>query len=76
MNVKTILKKTSSTKVGKQTRCGYSVSTIWIFDGIENKHDLQRDEDCMKKFSESLIEHAMKITNFENKKMITSTNKQ
>ena len=30
----------------------------------------------MKKFSESLREHAMKITNFENKKMRISTNEQ
>ena len=28
-----------------------------------------RGKECMKKFCESLREHAMKITNFKNKKM-------
>ena len=43
---------------------------IWIFDGIENKCDVYRGEDCMKKFWESLRERALKIINFEKKKMI------
>ena len=43
----------------------------WIssFSSIENKHDVYRDKDCIKKFCQSLTEHAMKITNFEKKKM-------
>ena len=45
------------------------MSTIWIFDGIENKHDVYRGEDYMKKFCESLREHAMKMINFEKKKI-------
>ena len=36
------------------------MSTIWTFDGIENKHDLYRGEDCMKEFYESLREEAIK----------------
>ena len=30
----------------------YSMSAIWIFDGIENKQDVLRGKDFMKKFSE------------------------
>ena len=51
--------------------CGYLMSMIWTFDGIENKHGVYRDEeDCIKKVCRSLREQAMKITNFERKKMI------
>ena len=48
----------------------YSISTIWTFDGTENKHEVCKGEDCIKKFCESLREHAMKIINFEIKKVI------
>ena len=41
--------KTSTAKVGEYIPCGYSMSAIWTFDGIENKHDVYRGEDCMKK---------------------------
>ena len=44
--------------------------TIFAFDGIENKHDACRGVDCMKKFFKSLREHAMKIINFQKKKLI------
>ena len=33
--------------------CRYSISTIWICNGKENKYDVQRGENCMKKFSET-----------------------
>ena len=36
------------------------MSTIWAFDHIEIKHTLYRGEDRMKKFCESLREHAKK----------------
>ena len=35
----------------------YLMSAIWTFDNIENKHDIYRDEDYMKRFCESLWEH-------------------
>ena len=35
---------------------GYSMSTIWTFNNIENKHILYQGEDCMKTFCESLRE--------------------
>ena len=42
-------KRSSTTKVGKHIPCGYSIFTIWTFDGIENKHDVYRGKDCIKK---------------------------
>ena len=40
------------------------------FDNIENKHQVYRDKDCIKKFCELSREHAMKVINFQKKKMI------
>ena len=45
------------------------MSTISSFRSIENKHDVYRGKDCMKKFCEFLREHAIKIINFKKKKM-------
>ena len=39
------------------------------FKSIENKHNVYRGKDCMKKFYESLREHAMKIVNFKKEKI-------
>ena len=44
------------------------MSTLSSFKNIENKHDVYRGKDCMKKFCESLRDHAMKIINFKKKK--------
>ena len=44
----------STAKTGEHIPCGYLMSTIWVFDNIENKHTLYRGKDCMKKFCESL----------------------
>ena len=30
--------KSSTTKIGEHIFCGYSMSTIWAFDNVENKH--------------------------------------
>ena len=57
----------STTKTGEHIPCGYSMSTIWAFDNIENKHTLYCREDCMKKSCTSLRQHAKKIINFEMK---------
>ena len=40
----------SATKTGEYIPCGYSMSTIWAFDHIENKHTLYRVEDCIEMF--------------------------
>ena len=51
------------------------MSTIWGFDHIENKNSLYRGKDCMKKFCDSLKEHA-KIIIFEKKKMLPLTKEE
>ena len=68
--LKNHFEKSSKRKVDKDIPSGHSMSTIWTFDGIQNKQDVYRGEDCMKKFCESLTEHAMKIINLEKKKRI------
>ena len=51
--------------------------TISSFKIIVNKNDRYRGKDCMKKFCESLREHAMKIINFEKKnKLLTKERKE
>ena len=52
------------------------MSMIWPFDGIENNHNVNGGQDCIKKFFEFLRADAMKKINFEKKKMIPLTNKQ
>ena len=66
----------STTKVSEHIPSGFSMSTISSFRSIENKHDVYRGKDCMKKFCEFLREHAMKIINFKKKKMKLLTKEQ
>ena len=40
------------------------MSTISLFKSIENKNDIWRGKDFMKKFCESLREHTIKINEF------------
>ena len=56
------------TKVSEHIPSGFSMYTISLIKSIENKHNVHRGKDCMKKFFESLKEHAMKIINFEKRK--------
>ena len=65
---KTNLENSFITKLDKPIPSGFSMSTLSSFKSIENKHDIYRSKDCMKKFCESLREHAMKIINFKKKK--------
>ena len=69
-------KKSSTMKIDKHITCGYSMSTIWGFDHIENKNSLYRGKDCMKKFCDSLKEHAKNIILFEKKKMLRLTKEE
>ena len=63
-----------TTKVSEHIRSGFPMSTILSFKNIENRHDVNRGKDCMKKFFESLREHAMKISqNFKKIKMKSLT---
>ena len=48
--------KLSTKKVSEHIPCGYSMSTILIFDGTKNKHAVYRGKDCIKQFCESLSE--------------------
>ena len=48
------------------------MSTIWVFENIENKHMLYCGEDCMKRFCTSLREHATKVINFEKKATVNT----
>ena len=70
------LEKSSTTKMCEHIPCGYSISTIWRFDHIEDKHTLYRGKDFMKKLCESLREQAKRINDFEKKKMLLLTSKE
>ena len=39
-NCKNNPEKSSTTEVGEHFPCGYSMSPIWAFDSIKNKHGL------------------------------------
>ena len=67
-------KENSSTaKIGEYIPCGHSMSTIWVFNHIKNKHSIYRGKDFMKKFCESLGVHTKTIIDFEKKKMLPLT---
>ena len=66
--------KSSITKIGHS--CGYATSMIWTSDAVENKHDVYRGKDCMKKIWESLRNYTMKIIKAEEKVMVPLTNKE
>ena len=59
----------STTKVIEHIPSDFSMSTISWFRSIENKHDVYRGKDCLKKFCEFLREHTMEIINFKKKKL-------
>ena len=42
---------------------------------MENKHNVYKDEDCMKNSGKSLRKNSMKKINFEKKKIIPLANK-
>ena len=66
----------STKKIGEHIPCGYSMSPIWAFNNIENKNNLCRGEYHMKKFCESLREHAKNIIDFEKKEMLPLTKEE
>ena len=69
MGAEIILKIHLTQKYAQIFHQKFSMSTISSFRSIENKHDVYRGKDCIKKFCEFLREHAMKIINF--KKLLT-----
>ena len=53
------------------------MSTVSSFRKIENKYDVYRGKDCMKRFCESLREqHALKVINFKKKKKMKLLTKE
>ena len=70
------LNKSSTTKIKKHTRSGYSLFTHRSFDESKNKLNYYRGDDCMKQFCKDLREHSTKIINYEKKKMIPLTTKE
>ena len=61
----------SAIKVSGHIPSGFSISTITSVGNTENKHNVYRSKDWMKKFYESLREHAMKIINFKKMTLLT-----
>ena len=55
-------------KVGEHTPSRFSMPTISWFESKENKHDVYRGKNCMKKFCESLRENAMEIIDLKKKR--------
>ena len=47
----------STAKEGEHTPLAFPMSTILSFKSVENKHDIYRGKDCMKKFCKSLRKH-------------------
>ena len=72
MDVKTILRihPQQKTKVHEYLPLVFPISTISSYKSIENKHDVYRGNDCMKKFCKSLTDHTMEIIKFEINKRI------
>ena len=58
----------ATTKVSEHIPSDFSMSTISLFKSIENKHDVYRCKDCIKKFCKYLREQAMERINFKKKK--------
>ena len=54
-------------KVSKHIPSDFLMTTISLFQSRENKHDVYRRKNCMKKFCELLRKHEMKIINFRKK---------
>ena len=66
----------STTKIREHITCGCSMSTIWAFENIENKHTLYREEDCLKNFCTSLRENTKNIIAFEKKNILRLTKEE
>ena len=68
--------ESSTTKINKHTPSGYSIFTSCSFNESRNKLNYYRGKDCMKKFCIDLKEHAMRIINYEKKKIIPLTKEE
>ena len=71
--LKNNLQNSSTRKVSGHILSGFSISS---FRSIENKHDVYRGIESMKKISECLREHPIEIINFNKKKIKLLTKQQ
>ena len=68
--------ESSTTEINKHTPSGYSIFTSCSSDESKNKLNYYRGDDCIKKFCKDLREHAMKIINYEKKRIAPLTTKE
>ena len=68
--------ESSTTEINKHTPSDYSIFTSRSFDESKNKLNYYRGDDCIKKFCKDLKEHAMKIINYEKKRIVPLTTKE
>ena len=66
----------STIKVSKHILSGISMFIISSYRSIENKHDVYRGKDCMKKLCVFLREHVMKIINLKIKMKLLTKQQQ
>ena len=64
-----------TTRVSEHISSGFSMSTI-SFKSLENKHDVYRGKDCIKKFCKSLRKQAINIINYKKMNLLTKEQKQ
>ena len=62
--------KSSTIKVNKHIASGYSLFSHCLFDKKKNKLDYYSGKNCIKNFSVDLREHAEKIINYEQQKLL------
>ena len=63
-------KKSDAEKKAKHELSGWAMLTKFSFDKTEDKLDYYRGKDCIEKLCKKLKDHAKKIINSEEKKMI------
>ena len=68
--------KSSTIKVKNYIASGYSLFNHCLFHKTKNELDYYRGKFCMKNFSLDLREHAEKIINYEQAKIIAPTKKE
>ena len=68
--------KSYTQKKAEHEPSGWAMLTRCSFDEEENKFDYYRRKDCIQKLCKKLKERAIKIINYEEKKMITLTNEE
>ena len=69
-------KNSYTEKKAKHKPSGYAWCSICSFDDTKNKHYFYRGKDCIEKFCKDLKELGTEIINFEEKEMISLTNKE